>query len=102
MKKLIEDLNVFRKYFRGKQDVSDEIQISIYFIKYDIQTYIENNISCKKAKEKLFWLNGDGLKKLLTMNPMKKISQKGTQHQRISHIWLITRNFCVNMKNCTH
>ena len=87
MKKLIEDLNVFRKYFRGKQDVSDEIQISIYFIKYDIQTYIENNISCKKAKEKLFWLIGDGLKKLLTMNPMKKnITKRNTTSENITYL----------------
>ena len=34
MKKVIEDLNVFRKYFRVKQEVGDEIQTSIYFIKY--------------------------------------------------------------------
>ena len=54
MKKVIEDLNVFRKYFRVRQEVSDEIQTSIYFIKDELQTSIENNISCKKGKEKLF------------------------------------------------
>ena len=61
-KKINEDLNVFRNYFRVRQEVSDEIQTSIYFIKDELQTYIENNISCKKIKEKSFWLNGDGLK----------------------------------------
>ena len=63
MKKVIEYLNVFRRYFRVRQDVSDEIQTSISFIKYELQTSIENNIYCKKRKEKQFWLNGDGLKK---------------------------------------
>ena len=63
MKKLIKDLNVFRKYFRGKQDVSDEIQTSISFIKYELQTPIETNMSSKKANENLFCLNRDGLKK---------------------------------------
>ena len=72
MMKVIKYLNVFRKYFRVRQEVSDEIQTSIYFIKDELQTSIENNMSCKKRKEKSFWLNGYGLKKLLTMNPMEK------------------------------
>ena len=61
MNKVIENLNVFRIYFRVRQEVSDEIQTSIYFIKYKLKTSIENNIYGKKRKEKLFWLNGDGL-----------------------------------------
>ena len=60
MKKLIEDSNVFRKYFRVRQEVSDEIQTSIPFIKYELQTSIQKYISCKKRKEICFWLNGDG------------------------------------------
>ena len=44
MKRVIEDLNVFRKYFRVRQEVSDEIQTSISFINYELQTSIENNI----------------------------------------------------------
>ena len=51
MKKVIEDLNIFEWYFRVRQEVSDEIQTSISFIKYDLQTSIENNKSCKKRKE---------------------------------------------------
>ena len=62
MKKVIEDMNVFRKYFRVRQEVSDEIQTSISFIKDELQNSIENNKSCKKRKEKSFWLNGDGQK----------------------------------------
>ena len=33
MEKVMEDLNMFRRYFRARQDVSDEIQTSIYIIK---------------------------------------------------------------------
>ena len=44
MKKVIEDMNVFRKYFRFRQDVSDELQKSIYFIKYELQTSVETHI----------------------------------------------------------
>ena len=69
-KKLIEDLNFFRKYFRVRQEVSDEIQTIISFIKDEFQTFIDIHISCKKWKGKSFWLNGDGLKQLLTINPM--------------------------------
>ena len=72
MKKLIEDLDVFRKDFGVIQDVSDEIQISINFVKYELQTSIETNIYCKKAKEISFWLNGYGQKIIPTMNPMGK------------------------------
>ena len=39
-KKVIEDLNVFRKYFRLRQEVSDEIQTSIYFIRDELQNSI--------------------------------------------------------------
>ena len=62
MKKVIEHLNVFRKYSRFRQEVSDEIQGIISFIKYELQKLIEHNISCKKRIEKYFWLNGDGQK----------------------------------------
>ena len=52
MKKVIEELNIFRTYFRVRQEVSDEIQASISFIKYELQTSIENNISCKQKENK--------------------------------------------------
>ena len=52
-KKAIEDMNVFRKYFRVRQDFSEKIQTIISFIKYELQTSIENNISCKKGKENI-------------------------------------------------
>ena len=71
--------SVLRKYFRVKKEVSDEIQTSISFIKYELQTSIENNVSCKK---KSFWLNGDGLKKMLTMNPMEKTDHKNEHNIR--------------------
>ena len=50
MKKVIEDLNVFRKYFRVRQEVRDEIQTSIYYIQDELQTSIENSMSSKKSK----------------------------------------------------
>ena len=54
MNKLIEDLNVFRKYFRIRQEVSDEIKTNISFIKDYLQTSIENNTSSKKKMKKSF------------------------------------------------
>ena len=58
-KKVIDDLNVLRKYFRVRQEVSDEIKASIYFIKDEFQTSTKNNISSKKIMEVSFWLNMD-------------------------------------------
>ena len=72
MKKVIEDQYVFRSEFKIRQEVNDGIQTSISYIKDELQNSIGNNISCKKIKEKSFWLNGDGLKQLLTVNPMEK------------------------------
>ena len=82
MKKVIEDLNVFRNYFRAVQEVSDEIQTSISFIKYELQNSIETNISYKKLKNKLL----DGQKNLI-MNPMgKQITKKNTTSENIIYL----------------
>ena len=51
----------------------------------------------KKQRKKLFWLNRCVLEKLLAMTHMKKPTKKGTQHQRILHIWLITKTFFFNI-----
>ena len=72
MKKAIDDQYVFSRDFKVRQEVNDEIQTSISYIKDELQISIENNISGKKTKENLFWLHGDGLKELLTMNYMGK------------------------------
>ena len=50
MKKVIEYINVFGKYFRVRQEVSVEIQSGISYIKDELQTFIENNVYCKKGK----------------------------------------------------
>ena len=54
MKKVIEYLNIFRIYFRVRQEVIDEIQTRNYFIKDELQTSIENHISCDKKKKMYF------------------------------------------------
>ena len=72
MKKVIEDQYVFRRYFKVIQKVNDAIQTSISYIKDELQNFIEKNMIGKTRTEKSFWLHGDGLKELLTMNPMEK------------------------------
>ena len=52
-------MNNFRKYFRGRQDVSDEIKTNISFIKYYLQTSNETDKSQIKYNGKIFWLNRD-------------------------------------------
>ena len=52
MKKVIEDQYVFRSDFKVRQEVNDEIQTIIFYIKYKLQNYIENNILGKARKEK--------------------------------------------------
>ena len=66
MKKVIEYLNIFRKDLRVRKYFNDEIQKSISFIKYELQTFIKTHMSCKKGKENIFLLNRDGLKIFFT------------------------------------
>ena len=72
MKKVIEDQYVFRRDFKVRQIVNDEIKTSISSIKDQLQNPIERNIIDKTSNEKPFWLHGDGLREFLTMNPMEK------------------------------
>ena len=51
-KKVIEDQHVFRSEFEVIQEVNDGIQTSVYYIKYDIQNSIEDNILGRRKKEK--------------------------------------------------
>ena len=50
MKKVIGDLNVIRRDFRVRQEVSDETQTSFPFIKDELQTSIGKIIYYKKKK----------------------------------------------------
>ena len=86
-KKVIEDLNVIEKYFKVRQKVSVEILTSLSIIKDELQTPIENYISCNKRKKTLFWLNGYGLKQLLTMNPVgKQITKNNTTSENMKYL----------------
>ena len=101
-KKVFEDMNILRKKLRVRQEVSDEIKTSIFLIEYDLQSSIGKNIYCKKAKENLFWLNWDGLRKLFTMNPMEKqITKRNTTSENITYLVENKTNLYQN-KNCTH
>ena len=44
--KFMKELNVYRKEFRDRQDISDEIQTTICLIIDYLQTSIEKVISC--------------------------------------------------------
>ena len=72
MKKVFDEQMLFRSEVIVRKYINDEIKRSISYIKDELQNYIEKNILGKIRKEKSFWLHGDGLKVLLTMNPMGK------------------------------
>ena len=71
--KVIDEKKVFRSEIMVIKEVNDEIQRSIYLIKYELQSFIEKNVQEGRKKEELYWLHADGLKLLLTMNPMEKL-----------------------------
>ena len=56
-----------------RREVNDEIQRSVSFIKDKLQSVIERNIQEESKKENLYWLHADGLKLLLTLNPMENL-----------------------------
>ena len=51
-KKVIEDKYMFRSDFKVRQEVNDETQTSISYIKYKLKNSTEKNILVKKRKEK--------------------------------------------------
>ena len=73
MKQVIKEKKVFRSEIMTRKEVNDEIQRSVLFIKDKLQSVIERNIQEGSKKENLYWLHADGLKLLLTMNPMGKL-----------------------------
>ena len=66
-------IKLFRSEIMVRKEVNDEIQRSISYIKDNLQSSIEKNEREGKNKEKQYWLHADGLKLLLTMNPMEKL-----------------------------
>ena len=100
MKKVIKDRYMFRSDFKFIQEVNDEMQTSIFYIKDQLQNSIENNILGKTRKEKSFWFHGDGLKELLTMNPMEKHKKINTTSENMTYL-IYNKTNCVSITNCT-
>ena len=73
MKRAIDEKKVFRNEIMTRKEVNDEIQRSVSFIKDELQSVIEKNIQEGSKMEKSYWLHVDGLKLLITMNPMEKL-----------------------------
>ena len=73
MKKVSDEKKIFRSEIMVRKEVYDEIQRSISYIKDQLQISIEKNVWEGRKREKYFWLHADGLKLLLTMNPMGKL-----------------------------
>ena len=97
MKELIDEKKVFRSEIMVRKEVIDEIQRSISFIKDEPQSFIEQNIQEGSKKEKSYWLHADGLKLLLTMNPMEKL--KNTMNKTSDNMTYLIDN---NKLLCQH
>ena len=71
MKRISDEKKALRSKNMVRKEVYDEIQKN-KFIKDKLQSSIEQNVQERRKKEKSYWLHADGLKLLLTMNPMVK------------------------------
>ena len=101
MKKVIKDLDIFRKSLRVRQEVSDEILTIISFIKYELQNSIEIIYLVRKEGENNFGLIGMD-KTCLTMNSMKKSVTKITTTSENMTYLVDEKQTCVNITNFTH
>ena len=101
IKKVMQNLNIFRKFSIAGKDISDKIQTGISFIKDNLQHFIELTYSVKNKMEN-FFVEQIWTKQILIMNRVGKKLEKGKQHQIMSHIWLITKYVCFNVENFTH
>ena len=82
-----------------RKEGNDEIQRTVYFIKDELQSFIERNIPEGSKKENLYWLHTDGLKLLLTMNPVEKL--KNTMNKTSDNMTYLIYNkkfLCQNKK----
>ena len=93
---------IFRREFRNRKNVGDEIQMIISLIKDELQTSTEKVISQNKNNERLLWSKSDGIKHCWQLILFKNLIEKGTQHQKIYHICLTIKFFCVVMYNFIH
>ena len=75
-KKIIEYENVFRSEVMVRQEVNYGIQRIISDTKENLKNPIENNLLEPSKKGQSFWLHGDVLKELLTINPMENIKKE--------------------------
>ena len=91
---------MLRGDFKVRQEVNDEIQTSISYIKYELQNLIENNLLEPRRTGKLFWLHGGGLKELLTMNLMGKHLKNNTTSENMTY-FIDNKKICANITNFT-
>ena len=82
-----------------RKKVNDEIQRSVSFIKYELQSVIERNIQEGSKKKNLCWLHADGLKLLLTMNPMEKLKNSMNKISEKMTYLMDNKYFCVDIRN---
>ena len=72
MKKVSDEKKVFRSEIMVRKEVNDEIKEVFLLLKTRFKVPLKN-VSIRSKKEKSYWLHADGLKLLLTMNPMEKL-----------------------------
>ena len=99
MKQVIEEKKVFRSELMTRKEVNDEIQRNVSFIKDGLQSVIGINIQEGSKKENLYWLHADGLKLLLTMNPMEKLKNYMNKISENMTYLMDNKKICVNKKN---
>ena len=72
MKKVSDEKKVFRSETMVRKEGNYEIQKIFLILKTSFKVPLKN-VSIRSKKEKSYWLHADGLKLLLTMNPMEKL-----------------------------
>ena len=81
--------------------ICNNIQTSISLWKEDLEIVIENNESlCSIETNFYYWLSFDGIKSIISMNPIEHLESEKMRIENKRNILLITGKTYVNMVDC--
>ena len=91
----------FRSGVMVREEVNDEIQRSISYIKDELQNSTENKVLEGRKKERSFWMHGDGMKQIAHYGSYGKKEKTMNKTSENMTYLIDKKKFFVNIKNCT-
>ena len=98
IKERIADFRAFKEEVGMNKIICNKIQTSISLWKEYLETVIENNERlCSSEKKSYYWLSFNGLKSIISMNPVEHLESEKTRIENESQFLIDNRqNLCEN------